>query len=136
MKLFFEILVVLLVLFAAWYAVPTHYVVTPLSLRYEGKQFLFIRDTHFGSVWGKYSREVRSELGQCHKTGRAYYEERGLSPARVIAPEVQECIPAQGEVFVMEMQRMALIWNWFPLRPSSYRWSCVVGGTDCVLVSK
>lgn len=137
LKMVMAIFVVIAMCLAAWVAVPSSIFIQPLSLRLVGNEFLFVRDTPHGPVWGVWRQEVRSELGNCPpREGRSFYENVGVDTIvfDVIADDAN-CIPEEGGTFFVHVSRSVLLDGWFPLRPSQSTWSCVVGGPDCVSVN-
>lgn len=109
--------------------------IKPLSLRFEGDRFLFVRDVPRGEVWGQWSQELRSPIGDCPDSGKSFYQDVGAEAVSIpISDKIKPCIPADGEVFILHITRSVMLDDWFPGRPSENVWSCVVGGPDCIKV--
>ena len=135
LKFLFVLLAATIGLMVWWYANPSSKFIQPLSLRFDGAQFHYMRDTPHGRVIGAYTHELRSEVGTCNGWGIAPYEDVGVDVVTYAAPtSVKGCIPPLGETFILDTTRMVLIDGWFPMRPSQSVFSCVVGGLDCVKV--
>lgn len=119
--------------FIAWLLMPADRFIQPVSLSFDGERFHFIREVPYGAVWGTWNQELSSALGDCPaETGTNFYQDIGLAQVTYPASEAfLQCIPEQGERFVFEVQRRALIGGFLSTRPSSYRWVCIVGGALC-----
>jgi hypothetical protein len=115
-----------------WLSVPSSVFMKPVSLAVRDGDFIFVRETPFGSVTGRWTQEVRSDLGECAEQGRNPYQDQGLRPVRyAISDALAPCIPDPGEIFVVDTVRTIYLFDIIPLRGHRTVWSCEVENGPC-----
>lgn len=117
-------------LLLAWIATPTDRLIQPVSLSFDGEHFHFVRTVPWGPIWGEWRQELSSEIGDCPSDiGKSYYQDTGLADVSYSpSASMLDCIPGEGERFVLRVRRQALLFDFIPARPSTHSWACRVGG--------
>lgn len=115
------IFVVIAAALAGWLAVPSSFLVQPVSVSLRGDQLTISRSTPFGSVTVNWLGEIAlldgRENYECTGSGTSIIQQQpdGIYTG-TIGPWAKPCLDA-GAPFVLRFRYQALLFGLIPLRP-------------------
>lgn len=125
-SIFWTMLIAVLLL-TAWLSLSTHVFIRPVAIHYDGRDVTFVRETPYGSVWGKWNTEIRvvKHGFECNSgTHDAEYQqvdaddENGIAKDTVqykLGPWATPCLE-RGVPLVIINTWTVKLWDLIPLR--------------------